>query len=202
MMTDVTTIDLLRHGESEGGDIFRGITDVSLSEDGWQQMLVASGDIEGWQKIVTSPMKRCLVFAEHISREQDIEHSVCHDLREVSFGDWDGKLFSDVSEQHIELFNAFWQDPINNTPPNAEPILDFCERVSRVFWAEVEMAKGKHVLMVVHGGVIRAVLREVLQCDFNALMRYEVPYACLSRIKIYYDDETGKQWPQLVFHNR
>ena len=34
----VTTVDLLRHGESEGGEIFRGSIDVPLTEMGWQQM--------------------------------------------------------------------------------------------------------------------------------------------------------------------
>jgi len=201
-VADVTTIDLLRHGKSEGGDIFRGVTDVPLSKEGWQQMLGASEGIEGWQKVVSSPMKRCQVFAGHISQQKGIDHIICDGLREVSFGDWDGKLFSEISDQHNEVFNAFWQDPINNTPPNAEPMIDFCERINKAFWSEVESAKGKHLLMVVHGGVIRAVLREVLQCDFVALMRYEVPYACISRIKIYHDEESGKHWPQLVFHNR
>ena len=34
----VTTIDFLRHGECEGGNIYRGSTDVVLSRCGYRQM--------------------------------------------------------------------------------------------------------------------------------------------------------------------
>lgn len=201
-MHNITTIDLLRHGESEGGDIFRGSTDVLLSDDGWQQMLTVAQGVEGWQKIITSPLRRCQMFAEYIAHEQNLQCVIDDDLQEVSFGDWDGKLLANVREQDSVMFNAFWQDPINNTPPNAESAADFCERIRRVFWSEVAINKGKHLLMVVHGGVIRAILQEILHSEPMALMRYEVPYACLSRIKIYHDAKTEDCWPQLIFHNR
>ena len=35
---EITTIDLLRHGEPVGGRMLRGATDHPLSETGWQQM--------------------------------------------------------------------------------------------------------------------------------------------------------------------
>jgi alpha-ribazole phosphatase/probable phosphoglycerate mutase len=34
----ITTLDLLRHGESVGGRKYRGQTDDPLSEKGWAQM--------------------------------------------------------------------------------------------------------------------------------------------------------------------
>ncbi len=192
----VTTIDLLRHGKPEGGDIFRGFTDVALSDEGWQQMREAVEHAAGWTQVVCSPLQRCQAFAENLT-----EHvSVNEGLAEISFGDWDGKTFKAISEQHKDLFDGFWQDPIANTPPNAEPMLDFCERVQRAFWQTVSSFEGQHVLMVVHGGVIRAILQDVLKSDVKALMCYEVPYASISRIKVYHDD--SGTYPQLVFHNR
>ena len=36
---EFTCIDFLRHGECEGGEIFRGSgSDVALTDQGWQQM--------------------------------------------------------------------------------------------------------------------------------------------------------------------
>lgn len=196
----VTTIDLLRHGKPEGGDIFRGTTDVALSDVGWQQMHAALEPLEGWQQIVTSPMQRCLAFSQELAQQQGIGAAIEPGLKEISFGDWDGQTFKAVEAQDKALFDGFWSDPIVNTPPNAEPMLDFCSRIQQAFWQSVEDYKGQHLLMVVHGGVIRAILQDVMKSDVVALMRFEVPYASISRIKIYHDDKGT--FPQLVFHNR
>ncbi len=60
MSTVTTTIDLLRHGACEGGEIFRGSSDVALSEQGWQQMRAAIADETApWQAVVSSSLQRC-----------------------------------------------------------------------------------------------------------------------------------------------
>jgi hypothetical protein len=42
-------------------------------------------------------------------------------------------------------------------------------------------------------------LSEILQTEAVGLMRYDVPYAAISQIRIYHEGE--KHYPQLVFHN-
>ncbi len=37
-MNDFTIVDLLRHGEPDGGQKFRGAVDDPLSPRGWEQM--------------------------------------------------------------------------------------------------------------------------------------------------------------------
>jgi broad specificity phosphatase PhoE len=53
--------------------------------------------------------------------------------------------------------------------------------------------------MVAHGGVIRVILSEILKTDALSLARFEVPYACVSQIRIYHHG--SECYPQLVFHN-
>ena len=69
----VTIIDLLRHGEPEGGRMYRGGgTDHPLSDEGNLQMLdsislyILDDDSVPWQAVVSSPMLRCSAFAENI----------------------------------------------------------------------------------------------------------------------------------------
>ena len=57
-----THVDLLRHGEVEGGERYRGSTDDALSARGWEQMRAAVGDACAWTGIVSSPLKRCAEF--------------------------------------------------------------------------------------------------------------------------------------------
>ncbi len=199
MNKPVTVIDILRHGQTEGGEIFRGKTDVMLSEEGLRQMDCALIGHAGWEHIITSPMQRCLYFSARLALKHNISHTINDDFQEISFGDWDGKTFVDVKHNNSKAFENFWRDPIKHTPPGAEPIGIFHERVKTGFWQEIERHQGKHLLMVVHGGVVRAILSEVLKTPMDSLLRFYVPYACLTRIKIYHE---GKNcWPQLVFHN-
>ena len=60
----VTTVDVLRHGQCQGGQIFRGSTDVLLTDLGWQQMEQALENYQGWEAVVASPLRRCQLFAE------------------------------------------------------------------------------------------------------------------------------------------
>jgi hypothetical protein len=67
-VSGITYIDLLRHGEVEGGVRFRGSTDHPLTAEGWAQMWAAVGTDIHWDRIVTSPLTRCADFARALSR--------------------------------------------------------------------------------------------------------------------------------------
>lgn len=206
---DVTTIDILRHGKTEGGDIFRGDTDVLLSELGWQQMQQVSeqfkqGDVFPWQHIISSPLKRCALFSQQLSQQQGGRETIAlcieKDLKEISFGDWDGQLIRDVRANDPDVWAQYARDPSRFTPPNGEPMADFQQRVKSV-WEDVQHRyQGQHVLLVCHGGVFRILLGLLLQMPLSAVVRFDVPYACFSRIKIYHS-EGHAPWPQLVFHS-
>lgn len=195
-----TTIDLLRHGKSEGGDIFRGATDVPLNEEGWQQMRSAVERQMGWDNIISSPMLRCLEFAEELGQDRSRVVVVNAAFREVSFGDWDGQVIADVHQHSAELIKQYWRDPFSVTPPNAESMVVFQQRVAEGLQQLIKNYRGQHILLVTHGGVIRMVLNKVLQAQQLSMLRYDVPYASFSRIAIYHDDQGD--WPQLVFFNR
>lgn len=206
MTWQVTTIDLIRHGKPEGGEIFRGSVDVPLTPEGREQMLGGIGRLhthsaeDNWDAIVTSPLLRCADFAHEMAERDGIAIAVDAGFREISFGDWDGQSFKAIKAQYGDQFNDYWRNPIENTPPNAEALDAFAERIRGAFWQLVQQYKGQKLLLVTHGGVIRAVLNLVLASAMDSFMRYEVPYASVSRVKIYHDE--GQEFPQLDFHNR
>jgi broad specificity phosphatase PhoE len=210
----VTTIDLLRHGQTEGGDIFRGSTDVALTDEGFKLMVTAadrlklqpvSSDysrdgVSYWNQIISSPLIRCRSFAEFISSNEELPMNIKKDLREISFGDWDGRAFDDIRKEDEESFSNYWRNPVLHSPPNAEPFSEFCLRVEQLVEQLVKEFEGQHLLLVTHGGVYRAILNYILGGDSFAFMRYEVPYACISRIRVYHDED--KHHFQLYFHHR
>ena len=78
-----TLIDLIRHGEPEGGPMFRGQTDHPLSELGWHQMRQATATDDHWDVIVTSPLTRCLGFATTLSEQLGLPVHTEERLREI-----------------------------------------------------------------------------------------------------------------------
>lgn len=180
-----TVIDLIRHGEPEGGQMFRGSKDDPLSDTGWQQMIAAIAEGDRWDAIVSSPMKRCRRFAQQLAEEHRIPLHIEEDLREIGFGEWEGLTAEQIQEHYGDHLNHFWQDPINFLPPGGEAVTDFYQRTIDGFDRWQQTLAGKRVLVVCHGGVIRMVLANVLGIPLEkSFTGFAVPYACRSRIQV------------------
>lgn len=191
-------IDLIRHGEPQGGKRYRGQLDDPLSELGWQQMRSATMDNPPWQQIVSSTLSRCADFAKELEVKHAIPLQLDTQFTEIGFGDWEGKTASELEQQDKAAFYAFYDDPIRNTPANAEPLLDFQRRIQQAWQTLLEQHADKHILLVAHSGVIRMILTQVLAMPLEAMFRIQVPYASVSRIVIY--NEGPRLYPQLQFH--
>jgi alpha-ribazole phosphatase/probable phosphoglycerate mutase len=201
MSTDtVTTVDLLRHGEPEGGVRYRGSVDDPLSKTGWKQMRTAVGDHCPWDVIVSSPLRRCAEFAQELSRRHELPLSIAPGFREISFGDWEGHTADEIMTANPEALSLFWRDPLRHPPPNGEPLLACNRRVTAAWRDLLQLQSDRHVLLVAHGGIIRIVLRQVLEMPLKRLWRLEVPYATFSRVRVYRNGSLPE--PLLEFHGK
>lgn len=193
-----TLIDLIRHGEPEGGALYRGHIDHPLSELGWRQMHNAVAGDKPWQQIVSSTLSRCSAFAEQLSGRHHIPLQYESRFMEIGFGEWEGKSAEQLEAERKEEFYAFYDDPVNNTPTGAEPLMDFRQRVLTAWDEMLKQYQDQHVLVVGHAGMMRVILAEILQMPINAMYRIQIPNAALSRISITGSGATA--YPQLHFH--
>ncbi|GAB1088096.1 MAG: histidine phosphatase family protein [Shewanella algae] len=229
-------IYLLRHGECEGGEIIRGRSDVALSDEGkaqmWRSWRAISSALEMLPSaperlaLLSSPAQRCQAFAAELKADMPDYFPAPlqqHDwLWELDFGDWDGMKVASVYQQHSEAAEAFWRDPVANTPPGGESLPAFRRRVldgwqtmvqrwlarevnsseSSVSGDSGSSASADAALILTHSGVIRLLLAEILlpgqmppAAVFNAL---ELPYAAWVRITLYASrdasGESGQEW--------
>lgn len=182
-MNDATTqLDYLRHGLPEGGSRYRGHrVDDPLSETGWTQMRTTTAELGGWGRIISSPLQRCAAFAHWLGRERNLPVTIEHDLREVGFGDWEGRTRQELLAERPDEYHAFYADPVHNRPAGAESLQEFGLRIAAVFERLAETCPGQHLLVVAHAGVIRATLGHVLQAPPAAWYRAAVDNAALSR---------------------
>ncbi|CAA6809614.1 MAG: Probable phosphoglycerate mutase [uncultured Thiotrichaceae bacterium] len=177
-----TIIDCIRHGEPLGGRMYRGSgTDHLLSEPGWTQM---HEQIEThlrihsiWDVVITSPMSRCLDFAEDVKKEYRLPCEIVYDFREASYGVWEGLTPDEVKEKFGRKYTDFYKDPVNNRPKGAESLYEFSERVATSLEKVFKKYKGKRILLISHAGVMRAMMCIVLKTPLASQQQIHIPYA-------------------------
>lgn len=175
------TLDLLRHGQPEGGNVFRGRTDHPLTDEGWQQMYQSCENRE-WDVIITSPLSRCQEFAHKLADKLQLEVVIAEDFREYDFGLWENQPMDKVFKEDFERLKGMWNDPLNFVAPEGEALSNFEGRVLKAWFGCLARPEDRQ-LIVCHGGVIRILLKEVLGLPFQNINRVDVPYGSLSRIQ-------------------
>jgi len=201
MSSHETIVDLLRHGAcEEPKPVFRGRVDSRLSPIGQKQMQTAIDHVNAdWQHIISSPLSRCRHFAETLADQRGLPFSISDDFQEIDFGRWDGCDVASVWDQEPKAVERFYQYP-DEAPHGGESISTLRQRVVSAWEKLLLQHKGSHLLVVQHGGTMMVLLAEILQIPLTNLNALDIPYACMSRVKIFHNDN---DWRAVVqFHNR
>lgn len=201
-------VDLLRHGEPEGGAVLRGRVDPALTGTGRRQMRAAAAlcrrdgpaGAPPWTRIVTSPLLRCREFAEETAAKTRLPLTVDPRWREIDYGEWDGMPLDRWRVLAAERFEAAGRDIMKFSAPGGEGFAAFSARVLAAWRDLAELPDGARALLVTHGGVFRVVLPAVMGLPPGAPFPHPVPFACLSRVGVEAADRGARA--ELLFHNR
>ncbi len=197
---ETTTLDLLRHGECEGGHIFRGITDVALLPSGLQLMTSVAHEANGaWDIVISSPKRRCQAFATWLAADRNIPLVVEPLLAEMDFGEWEAKEIAQVWQDYPDEMAQWSTNPSEFTPPNGESIASVHERVTSLYIKLVEQYQSQRILLVTHGGIIRVLLAHLLNMPLANVNRFDVPYGAISRFSIFHGEQDDVV--KLIAHN-
>ena len=201
LVSDVatTTIDLIRHGEPVGGRKYRGQINDPLSDRGWMQMREAVADQSPWDIIISSTLSRCLDFARELGQRSGIDVKADSRLMEIGFGEWEGRTASELEQEIPGQVKRFLKDPLNNTPPGAETLMEFEARVIAAWHDVLQQHYGQHVLLVGHAGMIRMIMRHELGMPIDRMFRIQVSNAAITRICV--EGEGPNAFSRLLFHD-
>lgn len=172
-------LDLLRHGETELGGGLRGSLDDALTARGWEQMRAAVAEQGPWDRLVSSPLQRCALFAHELGARLKVPVTLEKDLQELHFGAWEGQSAAALMETDAEGLGLFWADPYSFTPPEGEPVNDFSERVLGAVSRLYQAYAGERVLLISHGGVMRLLLARARGLPREQLLNVEVAHGSL-----------------------
>jgi len=152
-------IYLLRHAQSEYNEkgIFQGRLDSDLTPLGFVQARLSAQEFLGKEieVIYSSPQRRAYKTALTIADLLGLEVIVDERIREMSFGNYEGKKFWDLVEEEGHIFRAWLSNPVRNPLPTQENMEDFSKRV-KSFLEDVINGPYKNLLVVAHGGTLHA----------------------------------------------
>ncbi|MFJ2332919.1 alpha-ribazole phosphatase family protein [Pseudomonas helleri] len=178
------TLDLLRHGETELGGGLRGSLDDALTPVGWEQMRAAVQGQGPWDRIVSSPLQRCALFAQELAGQLALPVTFDRDLQELHFGEWEGQSAAALMQTDEQALGLFWADPYSFTPPQGEPVLEFSQRVLAAVTRLQQAHAGERVLVVCHGGVMKLLLAQARGLPREQLLNIQVVNGALFELQV------------------
>ncbi|ASP38958.1 hypothetical protein CHH28_09810 [Bacterioplanes sanyensis] len=202
-MSAKTQVHFLRHGEPIGGDIFRGSTDVALSEHGrWQfnqrvRRCLVNAQLQG---VISSPLQRCLASADELANQFDLDCDVQSAWREIDYGDWENRLVRDVLAESPKQVKQMSEQPLAFCAPNGEHVAEFQARLIAAWQQLLARWRGAEVVVVCHGGVMRVLAQHLLGLEPAAMNRLSIPYAGWMHFCVHHGaDQAGsaKNWVSL-----
>ena len=153
---------LLRHGETSWNaeNRFQGQSDTPLSPLGVQQAIALARRLEQTplDAFYASDLSRAVDTAGFILAGRGLDLIEQKDLREISFGSWEGLTSAEVTSQRsqVELWSRYRADPMNHRPPGGETLQQLESRVVSALERIVGAHPGQMVALATHGGVIKA----------------------------------------------
>jgi alpha-ribazole phosphatase/probable phosphoglycerate mutase len=182
-----TVLWLIRHPEPDEavrGTCY-GSLDVPLSPHGIEH----AQSIARWlashrlDAVYTSPSKRCIDTARCIAVNRSCGVEPADGLRELDFGEFEGRRYDEIAELHPDLYRDWMEDPTRVQFPGGENFQEMATRVIAAAHALVSRHSGQQILFVSHGGPNRIILAEVLGVPSNNLFRIAQRYGAINCIR-------------------
>lgn len=162
-------VHLIRHTAVENPEnLCYGFAEMPLRKNYIEDFKTLAID-KDYDLIVSSPSERCLFLADYFKSEYQTDER----LREMNFGSWEMKKWTDIPEEEI---NPWYKDFIHINASGGENLLEMQARVLS-FWNEFIQRKDiEKALIITHAGVIRLILQAVLQFPLENMFSIQIDY--------------------------
>ena len=167
-------IYIVRHGETEWNKERRlqGSTDIQLSENGRRLAQLSAEALKDthFDKIFSSPLKRAYETACLFRGSHQVDIIRDDRIRELSFGDYEGKNMKEMMNNPDCSFQYFFSAPEKYTPTtNGETLEHLCERAADFMEHEILPLQNQceRIMIVAHGAINKALMTYVKKHDLS-----------------------------------
>jgi alpha-ribazole phosphatase len=146
--------------------------------------------------VISSDLVRCTATADALSKDRTrLPHDP--DLRELHFGEWEDRTFSEVSKSHPDLSRAYWSDPGPHAPPGGESWDQTSQRVNRGIDRLLGENADTDIIVVAHFGAILTQVQRAANMSAKSALSFKIDNLSVTRI-----EHLGASWRVLgVNHN-
>lgn len=170
----MTTVFWVRHPRPDIAEgICYGKLDLPLADPVLETVDTLRSSLPQGARVWSSPLRRCLELARAIHREP----SVHPDLREIDFGEWEGRGWDRIDRG---LLDAWAADIDDFVPPGGESVASLRQRATKAVQGILANTAGE-VIMVTHGGVMRVLLADALGLRGADCLRIQIGYGQVVR---------------------
>ena len=120
---------------------------------------------------------------------------------EQSFGRWQGLTYEQVARLADKPGHRFWYTTADHAPPEGESFVAVMARVAAAIDRHTRAHAGRDVVVVAHGGPIRAAIAHALGLDADAALAFVTDNLSLTRLDHVASEAPGPGW-QVQFINR
>jgi broad specificity phosphatase PhoE len=177
---------LVRHGQTAWniGGRAQGHTDIPLDEAGLTQAACLWRAFEGVhiERVLSSDLMRARQTAEGLASVCERPIQYLRELRERSFGDWEGQGFMDVrrwQDEESVRTNTPWTSV---RPPNGESLSDVWARTAPVIQRIVEARE--HVVLVAHGQTCGVLLAQLLRATVDSARSFRFGNTAIAELEL------------------
>ena len=188
-----TEIYLVRHGETDMNikGVYYGWTDVGLSEKGIMQAEDLADILHDVQfdAVISSSLVRAVETASIVSGYSPDMIIKDDRLRELNFGDWEGKHYRELKVRYKEALEKWGSDWRKSAPPGGESFFEIYIRVKSSIEDILKEYRGKKVLIVSHQGTMRIIPLVLLGLTEDAYWSFTAEQG---RYSLYEINEEGR----------
>ncbi len=178
-----------RHGQTDWNIArrYQGHSDTALNQVGIHQaeQLAKRLSKETIHAIYSSDLSRAMATARAVAAFHHIEPRMDPRWRELSFGDWEGMTYDEMSAHSPDLFDAWMKDSLAVSTPNGETHLQLAEKVEAAFNEIKTKHKEETVLIVGHSGSMQSLLALLLGVTLSRYWQFRISQASLSELTVY-----------------
>lgn len=187
-----TKLFLIRNAECEGNinNILGESENFKITEHGKRAIEILTEYLKSQKiySIYSSKSTMCLETVEKLSKELGIEIKIEKDLKEKSFGIYDGKNWEDIIKESPNL-KKYRKKKIEILGiPNQESTKQVEDRMFKVMEKIAEENLGQNVVIASHGVAIETFLRAVVGIPYSEEKDKYFQKNCAINIVVY-DDE-------------
>jgi len=177
-------ITLVRHGETEWNRTGRaqGHQPIPLNETGRVQAAKVAARLvdETFDQVWSSDLIRAYDTILPWAEAAGETISLRRDLRERSFGDWEGDNYHGVLSRLAQRALETGQHESEIRPPNGESYADVCVRL-RSLVDEIRTRDGR-LLIVSHGGTLGCLMASLFRADHQTAMAFRFRNGAIAEI--------------------